>query len=228
MDATYVRISTKRFLNATLDTGNDFTPSLLVRSLLELSLDGNPVANHNSLGSHYQTFILQRLPSLLHLDLRRVRVNKRDQPYPDADNCVLTLQSDGGDAVFSRSPSMSQSVAATGGGGAVCKNSHTLPDLSHGNGSQASTNEQGIACDPPHIRASPGNTGTAMGKRDAKCQEREGKETATPRPHEGSHGSCRTCCVGKNKVDVNEGFRRKITGMGRIFCGRGRDPRITL
>lgn len=42
------------------------------RSLLELSLDGNPVAGENGVGSSYRRQILQHLPSLHHLDLKRV------------------------------------------------------------------------------------------------------------------------------------------------------------
>lgn len=200
------------------------------------------MANHYSVGSHYQRFILQRLPSLLHLDLRRVRVNERDQPYPDADNSLVQQSGDhldGGDAVSSRSPSMSQPVAATGGGGAVCKspspdaksstNNDTLPDLIHGNGTQTTTNEQSKACDPLHIhymaggeaRVSPRNThaqyssstGTTTGKRNARCLEREGLETTTPRPHDGPRRSSRTCWVGKIKVDPYEGGRGNRHGL---------------
>ncbi|CAB1097233.1 unnamed protein product [Ectocarpus sp. CCAP 1310/34] len=42
------------------------------RSLMELSLFGNPVAVQNGLGSSYRSYILQHLPKLHHLDLKRV------------------------------------------------------------------------------------------------------------------------------------------------------------
>ncbi|CBJ27201.1 Hypothetical leucine rich repeat protein [Ectocarpus siliculosus] len=42
------------------------------RSLMELSLYGNPVAGQNGLGSSYRSYILQHLPNLHHLDLKRV------------------------------------------------------------------------------------------------------------------------------------------------------------
>lgn len=46
--------------------------SFVKRSLLELSLDGNPVAGGNGIGSHYRRYVLDRLSSLHHLDLKRV------------------------------------------------------------------------------------------------------------------------------------------------------------
>lgn len=50
------------------------------RSLLELSLDGSPVAGQNGLGSSYHRYILQHLPGLHHLDLKRV--TNHDQAFP--------------------------------------------------------------------------------------------------------------------------------------------------
>ena len=52
---------------------------LTSRSLLELSLDGNPVAGQNGLGSSYRRYVLHHLPSLRHLDLKRV--TDHDQPF---------------------------------------------------------------------------------------------------------------------------------------------------
>ena len=49
------------------------------RSLLELSLDGNPVAGQNGLGSSYRRYVLHHLPGLRHLDLKRV--TDHDQPF---------------------------------------------------------------------------------------------------------------------------------------------------
>lgn len=50
------------------------------RSLLELSLDGNPVADQNGFGSSYRRYVLHHLPSLHHLDLKRVTDHDHNQP----------------------------------------------------------------------------------------------------------------------------------------------------
>lgn len=51
------------------------------RSLLELNLDGNPVAGQNGIGSRYRRYVLQRLPKLHHLDLKRVTGQEQLPPH---------------------------------------------------------------------------------------------------------------------------------------------------
>lgn len=55
------------------------------RSLMELSLYGNPVAGQNGLGSSYRSYILQHLPKLHHLDLKRVTDHGQSISHQDSD-----------------------------------------------------------------------------------------------------------------------------------------------
>eukprot|EP00903_Cladosiphon_okamuranus_P021119 g19400.t1 len=65
--------------NNRINSFQDCSCIFSVRSLLELSLDGNPVAGENGLGSSYRRYVLHHLPDLRHLDLKRV--TDHDQPF---------------------------------------------------------------------------------------------------------------------------------------------------
>lgn len=68
---------------------------------MELSLYGNPVAGQNGLGSSYRSYILQHLPQLRHLDLKRVTDHGQPISHQDPDGnfappTTRTASADGG------------------------------------------------------------------------------------------------------------------------------------
>ncbi|CAM9550777.1 unnamed protein product, partial [Ectocarpus sp. 13 AM-2016] len=71
--------------NNRINSFEDCSCVFSVGSLMELSLYGNPVAGQNGLGSSYRNYILQHLPKLHHLDLKRVTDHGQSISHQDSD-----------------------------------------------------------------------------------------------------------------------------------------------
>ncbi|CAM9322367.1 unnamed protein product [Ectocarpus sp. 12 AP-2014] len=74
--------------NNRINSFEDCSCVFSVGSLMELSLYGNPVAGQNGLGSSYRSYILQHLPKLHHLDLKRVTDHGQSISHQDSDGNI--------------------------------------------------------------------------------------------------------------------------------------------
>ncbi|CAM9532429.1 unnamed protein product [Ectocarpus fasciculatus] len=74
--------------NNRINSFEDCSCVFSVGSLMELSLYGNPVAGQNGLGSSYRSYILQHLPKLHHLDLKRVTDHGHSISHQDSDGNI--------------------------------------------------------------------------------------------------------------------------------------------
>ena len=154
-----------------------FAPLSLGRSLLELSLDGNPVAGQNGAGSRYRRFILQRLPSLHHLDLKRV--TNDDQSFPLNSNDTAIAQNRNHDSVRVKNSSASQPATATSW--IICKNSFsdtktitneaTLPDLKNINENRRTKDDHSSNNSPRRVV---GRTTHVCAMKEGRCWSSEG------------------------------------------------------
>jgi Leucine-rich repeat (LRR) protein len=90
-----------------------------IKSLSELSLDGNPVAANR----HYRQYLLEQIKQLRNLDLRKVSPIERKESVLASNANVLTANID---AVSSSSSSSSQLLTPT----VAAADAHTTPDSS--------------------------------------------------------------------------------------------------
>lgn len=199
------------------------------RALLELSLDGNPLAEQNGVGSIYRRHILERLPGLHHLDLKRVtghdqalqgyanrpdtiHHNRHRSSAGNSDNRGSIGEPDEGNSSSNRS-----------------SNGHGLPILTKGDNSSGhvdASNHRPRGEDSHHwVSENKGNVGH---------RSRIGAATSAPRPPTGASGSNRgsspsqdasstpAACVGETVEQVGSGSqvvgRRMLGGLSVEGC----------